>query len=162
MQLAIINDYQDLALKAADWSSLPDTVETDVFSRRIMNDEAATLLSPYDIIVTAREETLFNLTLIEQLPNLKLLVTHGQRNAALDMEALAARQVTICGTSYGFPIATVELTWGLNPQPTKIYRSGGPSDPRGTLGRPPTAWTKRSDPRHSWSWHLGRRRRTRW
>ena len=113
MQLAIINDYQDLALEAADWSSLPDTVETDVFSRRITNEEAATLLFPYDIIVTAREETLFNFALIEQLPNLKLLVTHGQRNAALDMKALAARQVTICGTGYGFPIATVELTWGL-------------------------------------------------
>ena len=113
MQLAIINDYQGLALEAADWSSLPDTVETDVFSRRITNEEAATLLFPYDIIVTAREETLFNFALIEQLPNLKLLVTHGQRNAALDMKALAARQVTICGTGYGFPIATVELTWGL-------------------------------------------------
>ncbi|MDD9903258.1 MAG: hypothetical protein OXT06_06800 [Rhodospirillaceae bacterium] len=77
MKLAVINDYQGLAREAADWSSLPDTVETDVYARRVENDEAAALLAPYDIIVTAREETLFDRALVDQLPNLKLLVTHG-------------------------------------------------------------------------------------
>ena len=68
MKLAIINDYQDLAREAADWSNLPNTVETDVYARRVENDEAAVLLATYDIIVTAREETLFNRALVDQLP----------------------------------------------------------------------------------------------
>ena len=144
MKLAIINDYQDLAREAADWSSLPNTVETDVFARRVTNDEAATLLAPYDIIVTAREETLFDRALVGQLPKLQLLVTHGQRNAALDMEALAEREVTVCGTGYGFPIATVELTWGLIlsllkfiPQEDSAIRAGRWGDhlPLGLSGR---------------------------
>ena len=144
MKLAIINDYQDLAREAADWSSLPPSIETDVFARRVPNEEAAKLLAPYDIIVTAREETQFDRKLVGQLPNLKLLVTHGQRNAALDMAAFAKHQITISGTSYGFPIATVELTWGLIlsllkfiPQEDRAIREGRWGDhlPLGLSGR---------------------------
>ena len=144
MKLGIINDYQDLAREAADWLNLPDRVETDVFARRITYEEAASLLSPYDIIVTTREETLFDRALVDQLPNLKLLVTHGQRNAALDMTALAEHRVTVCGTGYGFPIATVELTWGLIlsllkfiPQEDRAIRDGRWGDhlPLGLSGR---------------------------
>ncbi|NKB57533.1 MAG: D-2-hydroxyacid dehydrogenase family protein [Alphaproteobacteria bacterium] len=114
MRLAVINDYQNLAREAADWSQLPDEVEADFFQGRLTDaEDAADLLAPYDIVVTAREETPFDRALIERLPKLKCLVTHGQRNAALDMQALAERQITVCGTGYGFPIATVELTWGL-------------------------------------------------
>jgi phosphoglycerate dehydrogenase-like enzyme len=112
MKMAIINDYQQLARDVADWSRLPDDVELDVYSGRL-SDGAAELLAPYDIVVTAREETKFDRALIEALPNLKLLVTHGQRNASLDMAALSNHGVTVCGTGYGFPNATVELAWGL-------------------------------------------------
>ena len=114
MRLAIINDYQKLAREAADWSSLPRDMEIDITHERTPGGaEGAALLAPYDIIVTAREETRFDRALIEKLPKLKLLVTHGRRNAALDMAALAAHGVTVCGTGYGFPKATVELAWGL-------------------------------------------------
>lgn len=114
MRLAVINDYQNLAREAADWSTLPGVIDADFFQGRLTDaEEAAALLAPYDIVITAREETLFDRALIERLPQLKLLVTHGQRNAALDMAVLAERQITVCGTGYGFPIATVELTWGL-------------------------------------------------
>jgi len=112
MKIAIINDYQELARDVADWSQLPDNVELDVYGGRL-SDGAAELLAPYDIVVTAREETKFDRALVEGLPNLKLLVTHGQRNAALDMAALSEQGVTVCGTGYGFPNATVELAWGL-------------------------------------------------
>lgn len=145
MRLAVINDYQDLAREAADWSALPDNIETDFFPTRLTDPaEAATILAPYDIIVTAREETQFNAALISGLPNLKLLVTHGQRNAALDMVALAARQIMVCGTGYGFPIATVELAWGLIlsllkfiPQEDRAIRDGqwGVHLPLGLSGR---------------------------
>jgi len=145
MKLAVINDYQDLAREAADWSDLPDDIDTDFFPTRLTGaTEAAALLKPYDIVVTAREETQFNRALISQLPKLKLLVTHGQRNAALDMAALAERQVTVCGTGYGFPIATVELAWGLIlsllkfiPQEDRAMREGqwGIHLPLGLSGR---------------------------
>ncbi len=145
MRLAVINDYQDLAREAADWTALPDDIVTDFFPSRLTDQtEAASLLAPYDIIVTAREETQFDSELISVLPKLKLLVTHGQRNAALDMAALAQRQITVCGTGYGFPIATVELAWGLIlsllkfiPQEDRAMREGqwGVHLPLGLSGR---------------------------
>jgi phosphoglycerate dehydrogenase-like enzyme len=114
MRLAIINDYQKLARESADWNSLPRDIEIDITHDRTPGGaEGAALLAPYDIIITSREETRFDRTLVETLPKLKLLVTHGRRNAALDMKALAERGVTVCGTGYGFPKATVELAWGL-------------------------------------------------
>jgi phosphoglycerate dehydrogenase-like enzyme len=114
MQLAIINDYQKLAKESADWSSLPGDISVDITHGRTPGGaEGAGLLAAYDIIVTAREETRFDRGLVERLPKLKLLVTHGRRNAALDMKALAERGVTVCGTGYGFSMATVELAWGL-------------------------------------------------
>ena len=114
MRLAIINDYQKLAAESADWKSLPTGIDVDITHGRTPGGaEGVALLAPYDIVVTSREETRFDRPLVERLPKLKLLVTHGQRNAALDMAALAARGVTVCGTGYGFPAATVELAWGL-------------------------------------------------
>ena len=114
MRLAVINDYQKLAAEAVDWSGLSPAVDVEISHDRMPGgDEGAARLAPYDIVVTAREETRFDRPLVEKLPNLKLLVTHGQRNAALDMDALAEHGVTVCGTGYGFPKATVELTWGL-------------------------------------------------
>lgn len=114
MRLAIINDYQELALKTADWQALPDGVAIDVFHDRLTDpDEAARRLQPYDIIVTAREETRFSADLIAQLPNLKFLVTHGTRNKALDLQALNARGISVSGTSAGFRNATIETSWAL-------------------------------------------------
>ena len=114
MRLAIINDYQRLALEAADWGRLPNGIVAEVCHDQLTDPkEAASRLSPFDIVVTAREETTFDRALIERLPNLKLLVFHGARNAALDLEALAEKGVTVCGTGYGYTNGTVELAWGL-------------------------------------------------
>lgn len=114
MRLAVINDYQKLAAEAADWPSLPPDITVDITHDRMPGGDAgAKRLAPYDIVVTAREETRFDRALIEKLPKLRLLVTHGRRNAALDMAALAERGITVCGTGYGFSMGTVELAWGL-------------------------------------------------
>ncbi len=114
MRLAIINDYQKLAEETAEWGKLPPDISVDVYQDRLSDaDEAAKRLAPYDIVVTAREETRFDRALVEQLPNLKLLVTHGQRNAALDLDALTGHGVTVSGTGYGFANGTVETAWGL-------------------------------------------------
>jgi phosphoglycerate dehydrogenase-like enzyme len=145
MRLAIINDYQKLAKDSADWKSLPRDIEIDITHERTPGGaEGARLLAPYDIIVTAREETHFDRALIEKLPKLRLLVTHGRRNAALDMKALAERGVTVCGTGYGFSNATVELAWGLIlglakriPEEDRGVRDGawGVSLPSGLTGK---------------------------
>jgi phosphoglycerate dehydrogenase-like enzyme len=129
MRIAIINDYQALSSDAADWSALglPVTIHG-----RVPNAEAAALLADAEIIVTAREETRFDAGLLAALPRLKLLVTHGMSNAALELRALAARGVTVCGTELGYPMATVELAWGLIlalvkriPQEDQAIRAGG-------------------------------------
>lgn len=145
MRLAIINDYQKLAKESADWNSLPSDIEIDITHERTPGGaEGADRLAPYDIIVTAREETRFDRALIEKLPKLRLLVTHGRRNAALDMKALGERGVTVCGTGYGFSNATIELTWGLIlglakriPEEDRGVRDGawGVGLPRGLTGK---------------------------
>ena len=145
MRLAVINDYQKLAEEAADWAQLAGDVEVEFFSERLTSPvAAAAVLAPYDIVITAREETQFDAALLAQLPKLRLLITHGQRNAALDMSALGRQQVTVCGTGYGFPIATVELAWGLIlslmkniPLEDKAIRDGqwGVALPLGLSGR---------------------------
>lgn len=131
MRLAIINDYHGLAREAADWSRLPAGVTLSVHGR--VNDaEVPTLLADCDMVVTSREETRFDAALLARLPKLKLLVTHGSSNAALDLPALAARGVTVCGTTLGLEMATVELAWGLIlglvkhiPAEDRTIRSGG-------------------------------------
>jgi phosphoglycerate dehydrogenase-like enzyme len=113
MQIAILDDYQNVALSLASWNSLPPALKLRAF-RDTLRDEAALAerLRPFDIIVAMRERTPFPRTLFERLPNLKLLVTTGMRNAAIDLAAAGACKVTVCGTELlGYP--TAELAWGL-------------------------------------------------
>lgn len=130
-RLCIINDYQNLAREAADWSRLPPGVALEVHGR-VSDAEAPALLAEAEIIVTSREETRFDAALLASLPRLRLLVTHGMTNAALDLPALAAGGVTVCGTRLGFEMATVELAWGLIlglakqiPAEDRTIRAGG-------------------------------------
>ena len=115
-KVAVLDDYQGVALEMADWSSLqdgPDGVEVDVFSDHLSDeDEVAERLRPYDAVVAMRERTPFRRGLVERLPNLRLLVTTGMRNASIDVAAANDNGVTVCGTN-GLPYPTAELTWGL-------------------------------------------------
>jgi phosphoglycerate dehydrogenase-like enzyme len=97
----------------ADWTSLGSVVSVHPFHERIGGeDDLANRLRTFDVVVAMRERTPFPGTLLERLPALKLLVTTGRRNAAIDTAAAAARGVVVSGTS---TLATppVELTWGL-------------------------------------------------
>jgi len=108
-----LDDYQDVALKMADWDALPDDVAVDVFQDHLSDeDDIAVRLAPYDIVVAMRERTPFQRSLLDRLPNLRLLVTTGMRNASIDIAAAADKGVTVCGTD-GVPYPTAELTWGL-------------------------------------------------
>jgi phosphoglycerate dehydrogenase-like enzyme len=113
MRVAILDDYQQVSLASADWSAVRSRGQIDVFAQHIERTDAlVSALEPYDVVVAMRERTYFDAERLGQLPRLRLLVTTGMGNAAIDLAACAARDVTVCGTG-GIGSATVELTWGL-------------------------------------------------
>ena len=112
-RVALLDDYQDVALGMADWRSLPAGTEVVVFKDHLADESAvAGRLAGFDIVMALRERTPFPRTLLERLPRLKLLITAGMRNASIDMKAAAERGVVVCGTA-GLPYPTAELAWGL-------------------------------------------------
>ncbi|MET4621076.1 phosphoglycerate dehydrogenase-like enzyme [Arthrobacter sp. 2762] len=113
-RLAIIDDYQQVASDYAPWDSLlDDGVKVSVFSAPFVSEEqAVAALGPFDIIVAMRERTRFPSRVLESLTNLKLLVTTGMANAAIDLEAASERGILVCGTG-GSPAAAPEMTWAL-------------------------------------------------
>jgi phosphoglycerate dehydrogenase-like enzyme len=110
---AILDDYQSVALKMADWSKVAGDLEIKVFSEPMGgSDEVARALAGFAIVCAMRERTPFPRQLIEALPDLRLLVTTGMVNRAIDLEAAKARNVVVCGTpSFGNP--TTGIAWGL-------------------------------------------------
>src|SRR5689334_21178977 len=113
LRCAILDDYLEVALKVADWSTVADRVDVTVFNQPFANVEvAATALKDFEIICAMRERTPFPRAMFEALPNLKLLITSGMRNAAIDIEAAKEKQVVLCGTHWGRD-PTAPLTMGL-------------------------------------------------
>ncbi|OQO94911.1 hydroxyacid dehydrogenase [Saccharomonospora piscinae] len=111
MRIAILDDYQNVALELADWASL--NADIQVFTEHIADhDELVRRLAGFDVVVAMRERTPFPASLLARLPDLRLLVTTGQRNAAIDLDAAREHDVVVCGTGY-LPHPTVELTWAL-------------------------------------------------
>ena len=112
-KIAILDDYTNLALKMADWASLPAEYQTVVFNDNLVEPVAlAERLQDFEIICAMRERTPFSAEIFEQLPNLKLFITTGMRNASVDVEAARAKGVVVCGT-HGSAWATAEHTWAL-------------------------------------------------
>ncbi len=111
VRCAILDDYQNVALKSADWSKVKGDVEIKVFSEHLgAGQSVTTALKDFAIIVAMRERTAFPRAVIEALPNLKLLITTGMRNASIDTEAAKARGVTVCGTgSFGSPTSGIAI-----------------------------------------------------
>ena len=113
MRVAILDDYQKVATSLADWSGLSGDVEVEIFQDHIDDEGAVSQrLKDFEIICIMCERTPFMRSLIERLPNLKLLVTSGMRNRSIDLAAAKERSVTVCGTP-AVGVATAELTWGL-------------------------------------------------
>ncbi len=111
-RLAILDDYQGVTLSHPAWATLPALHKT-VFRDTLTDQDALVArLAPFDGILAMRERTPFPRALLERLPNLKLLITTGERNRGIDAAACAECGVVFCGTpSVGAP--TVEITWGL-------------------------------------------------
>jgi phosphoglycerate dehydrogenase-like enzyme len=111
-RLAILDDFQRVALELADWRAVREHFEIDVFDRNIEEKDRAATLAPYAAIVAMRERTPFPESLLQHLPNLRLLVTTGMWNRAIDIEAALDRGIVVCGTESS-KHAPVELTWAL-------------------------------------------------
>ncbi len=113
LRCAILDDYFGLALSVADWGRIRDRVDVTVFDKPFASEaDAASRLKDFEIICAMRERTPFPRTLFDALPGLKLLITSGMRNAAIDIEAAKDRKVTLCGTQYSRD-PTAALTMGL-------------------------------------------------
>jgi phosphoglycerate dehydrogenase-like enzyme len=111
MKLAVLDDYQRVALAYADWKSLKG-VEVAVFNEPL--EDPAQQLAPFDAVCLMRERTPFPRALIEKLPNLKFVSLTGARSPSLDTQALKERGIPVSNTrSAGGGLSTVELTWGL-------------------------------------------------
>jgi phosphoglycerate dehydrogenase-like enzyme len=118
-RVAVLDDYQRLASTWADWGSLGEDVEVVFFHAPEPPEQLAKLLYGFDVLVLMRERSRFPRELLERLPELKLVVTTGMRNASLDVGYLNERGVVVCGTGAvagagvgGVP-STAEVAWAL-------------------------------------------------
>jgi phosphoglycerate dehydrogenase-like enzyme len=113
LKIAVLDDYQNIALELADWSTLAGRAEITVFNDNIA-DPAAIIdrLLPFDVVSVMRERTPLPRDIIERLPRLKLIASTGPGNASIDMAAAAEHGVSVTATGYS-STPTIELTWAL-------------------------------------------------
>ena len=131
VRIAVLDDYQDVALEVAEWSLGPDA-QIEAFHDHLHDlDQLAERLAPFEVVVAMRERTPFPRALLERLPALRLLVTTGMGNAAIDVAAAQQLGVTVCGTG-GLRHPTAELAWALIlalmreiPREDRSVREGG-------------------------------------
>ena len=132
VKVAVLDDYQGISLQMADWSALEVKAQVTVFRDHLSDTESlAKRLAPFDVICVMRERTPLPRVLLERLPQLKLIVSTGMRNAAIDLASAKELGITVCGThSGGFGAA--ELTWALImaavrhiPEENAALRAGG-------------------------------------
>jgi phosphoglycerate dehydrogenase-like enzyme len=115
MRIAILDDYQRVALVSADWTPLrerPDT-EIAVFHDHLVDDDAVVArLAPFEIVCVMRERTPLPRRILERLPKLRLIASTGRRNASIDAAAAEERGITVTNTGYASD-PTIEHTWAL-------------------------------------------------
>ena len=139
LRCAILDDYLNLALEVADWSKIEDRVDVTVFNQPFASPEAAvSSLKDFEIILAMRERTAFPRSLFAALPKLKLMITSGMRNAAIDFEAAKDHNVVLCGTNFARD-PTAPLAMGLI---LELTRNIGRESARMHAGEP-------------WQTHLG-------
>lgn len=113
VRVAVLDDYQDVALSMADWSEVQRQGQVDTFSDHVADpDRLVERLAAYDVVVLMRERTPFPAEVIDRLPKLRLVVTTGAKNASIDVQAARRRGVVVSGTG-SLASAPAELTWAL-------------------------------------------------
>jgi phosphoglycerate dehydrogenase-like enzyme len=113
IQIAILDDYQKIALQMADWSSLAGQATTTVFNDHLTKaDEVVARLERFDVVCVMRERTPLSREILARLPKLKLIASTGPRNSSIDLSAAAEHNIEVMHTGYD-PSPTIELTWAL-------------------------------------------------
>lgn len=113
INVAVLDDYQGVALSIADWSKVSDRANITVFQDHLADQDAvAERLKPFDVVCVMRERTPMPASLLGRLPRLKLIASTGPGNASIDLPAAAERGITVAHTSYT-STPTIELTWAL-------------------------------------------------
>jgi phosphoglycerate dehydrogenase-like enzyme len=112
-RIAVLDDYQDVALSLADWSVLDARATVTVFNDHLADSEAVVdRLQPFDVVCVMRERTPMTRTIIERLPKLRLIASTAFRNASIDLKAAEERGIQVVHTGYT-SAPTIELTWAL-------------------------------------------------
>jgi len=113
MKIAILDDYQNVSLKMADWTALAARADITVFNDHLADPEALVeRLARFDILCVMRERTPLSREVLQRLPRLKLIASTGPRNASIDSSA--AKELGIAVTATGYQSTpTIELTWAL-------------------------------------------------
>jgi phosphoglycerate dehydrogenase-like enzyme len=113
VRIAVLDDYQNVALSMADWSVLDGQADVTVFNDHVSDTDAVVArLLPFEVVCVMRERTPMSRAVIEQLPKLRLIASTAMRNASINLEAAAERDVKVVHTSYSSN-PTIELTWAL-------------------------------------------------
>ena len=113
LKVAVLDDYQDVARRYGPWEELGDDVDVTVFTDHVVDESSLVdRLAGFSVVVAMRERTAFPRRVLQRLPNLRLLVTTGMGNAAIDLVAARDHGVVVSGTG-GFGSPTAELTWAL-------------------------------------------------
>ncbi|HXY33006.1 MAG TPA: D-2-hydroxyacid dehydrogenase family protein [Planctomycetaceae bacterium] len=113
VKVAVLDDYQNVALEMADWSPLAGRAAITVFNDHLSQlDAVVERLLPFDVVCVMRERTPLSRAVIERLPRLKLIASTGARNASIDVDAAAERGIVVMHTGYDSR-AAIELTWAL-------------------------------------------------
>ena len=112
MKICVLDDYQGVARQCADWDELGQDDTIEFLSTPIAEDDLASRLEPFDVIVAMRERTAFPAQLLGSLKRLRLLVTTGQRNRSIDLDACRELGITVCGTGSD-PMLAAEQAWAL-------------------------------------------------
>ena len=113
VSIAILDDYQNVALSMADWSVLEGRATVTVFNDHLANADAVVArLQPFEVVCVMRERTPMTRAVIERLPRLRLIASTATRNASIDLRAAEERGVQVVHTGYS-SAPTIELTWAL-------------------------------------------------
>src|SRR3954449_1842447 len=113
LKIAILDDYQNVALEMADWSSVANRAEITVYNDHVAGPEAVIeRLLPFNAVCVMRERTPLPREILERLPQLKLIASTGSRNASIDVKAAEERGIRVTTTGYR-STPTIEMTWTL-------------------------------------------------
>ena len=122
LKVAILDDYQNVAQQFVDLEKLSGKYEFKIFSEPFLDEaDAIEQLSDFEALLIMRERTPITKNLIDNLNNLKFVITSGLRNKSIDLEAAKKRKIIVCGTDIN-----------LNPTPCLLYTSPSPRDQRGS------------------------------